>query len=51
VDGGQHGESASDRKRDADLAALGYCVIRLWNNDVIENTEGVLLMLLSALRK
>ena len=51
VDGGQHAESAADRQRDSDLAALGYRVIRIWNNDVIGNIEGVLEMLLCELRE
>jgi very-short-patch-repair endonuclease len=51
VDGGQHAESAADRQRDMELAALGYRVIRIWNNDVIENIAGVLEMLLFELRR
>jgi very-short-patch-repair endonuclease len=51
VDGGQHAESTADRRRDTDLAALGYRVIRIWNNDVIGNITGVLEMLLSELRR
>jgi very-short-patch-repair endonuclease len=51
LDGGQHQGSAADRQRDADLAALGYRVVRIWNNDVIENIAGVLEMLLSELRR
>jgi hypothetical protein len=35
-------KSAADRQRDTDLAALGYRVIRIWNNDVIGNIAGVL---------
>jgi very-short-patch-repair endonuclease len=42
VDGGQHADSAADRERDAELNALGYRVIRVWNNEVLENIEGVL---------
>jgi len=49
VDGGQHADNAADRKRDAYLGALGYRVIRVWNNDVLANTEGVLQMLKSEL--
>src|SRR6266481_615055 len=45
VDGGQHADNGSDRARDAYLNALGYRVIRVWNNDVFGNTEGVLEML------
>lgn len=41
VDGGQHAESSQDRVRDACLAKLGFRVLRFWNNDVLENSEGV----------
>ena len=51
LDGGQHSESPQDKQRDSELSALGYRVIRVWNNDVIENLEGVLQMLLSELNK
>jgi len=49
LDGGQHAESLEDRHRDRALCALGYRVIRIWNNDVIENLDGVLQRLLSEL--
>ena len=43
IDGGQHDQH---RKRDdirtAALEAMGYLVVRFWNNDVMQNTEGVL---------
>jgi very-short-patch-repair endonuclease len=51
LDGGQHAESPNDRERDRALCALGYRVIRVWNNDVIENLDGVLQRLLSELEK
>ena len=51
LDGGQHFECPEDRKRDAELHALGYRVIRAWNNEVIENLDGVLEMLLRELEK
>jgi len=51
VDGGQHLESTSDARRDNILGALGYRIIRVWNNDVLNNIEGVLEMLLCELRK
>ena len=51
LDGGQHAESREDRHRDRTLCTLGYRVIRIWNNDVIENLEGVLQRLLSELEK
>jgi very-short-patch-repair endonuclease len=40
LDGGQHSERREDKRRDSTLCALGYRVIRIWNNDVIENLEG-----------
>jgi very-short-patch-repair endonuclease len=49
VDGSQHADSPSDRQRDQDLAALGYRVVRVWNNDVSERLDSVLEMLLSEL--
>lgn len=41
VDGGQH-TAESDRARTERLEALGYKVIRFWNNDVLGNTLAVL---------
>jgi len=51
VDGGQHAGRLADRQRDADLGARGYRVIRFWNNEVLNNLEGVLQSLLAELRK
>jgi very-short-patch-repair endonuclease len=51
LDGGQHLECPEDRQRDSTLCVLGYCVIRIWNNDVIENLDGVLQTLLCELEK
>jgi very-short-patch-repair endonuclease len=48
VDGGQHAEDTDTRTRW--LEGRGYRVLRFWNNDVLANTEGVLLMILAALR-
>ena len=43
ADGSQHGETEEyDVRRDAYLRREGYRVIRLWNNEVTENLEGVL---------
>lgn len=41
VDGIQHAESEYDRKRDADLMALGYRVLRFWNHEVLEELSAV----------
>ena len=51
LDGGQHAESPEDRHRDRALGALGYPVIRIWNNDVIENLDVILQGHLSELEK
>jgi very-short-patch-repair endonuclease len=51
VDGSQHAESVKDVRRDRKLVALGYRIIRVWNNDVLSNIDGVLEMLLVELRK
>ncbi len=42
LDGGQHANSATDNNRTAIIEAHGYRVIRFWNNDVLQNTDGVL---------
>ena len=49
VDGGQHAQSRLDEARTAFLEASGFRVIRFWNNDVLENLEGVLAAILNAL--
>ncbi len=43
IDGGQHAVNAEyDARRTRFLNAQGYRAIRFWNNDVIDNIEGVL---------
>ena len=42
LDGGQHADSESDRARTAALQSSGWQVQRYWNNDVLDNIEGVL---------
>jgi very-short-patch-repair endonuclease len=41
LDGGQHA-TRDETNRTAVLEAMGYFVLRFWNNDVLQNTEGVL---------
>ena len=42
VGGGQHANQAKeDATRTAYIKSKGYRVIRFWNNDVLENTDGV----------
>jgi very-short-patch-repair endonuclease len=50
VDGGQHADSTTDEARTLWLEPRGYHVVRFWNNDVLANTEGVLLRIVEALR-
>ena len=50
VDGGQHADSAADAKRDATMRDHGYRTIRVWNNGVLGNIEGVLEMLRQELK-
>jgi very-short-patch-repair endonuclease len=42
ADGGQHAESERDGKRDQDLIARGFRVLRFWNNDILQHSESVL---------
>ncbi|RYE57014.1 MAG: endonuclease domain-containing protein [Rhizobiaceae bacterium] len=42
LDGGQHGENAEDIRRTTYLNAEGYSVLRFWNNEVMDNRDGVL---------
>jgi very-short-patch-repair endonuclease len=48
VDGGQH-TPERDAARTAALTAQGFRIIRFWNNDVLNNIEGVLEVILAAL--
>ena len=42
VDGGQHArQSERDRRRTRWLEGQGFRVLRFWNNEVLENPEGV----------
>ena len=43
LDGGQHAmDKDIDRKRDEFFEENGFTVLRFWNNEVLENLEGVL---------
>lgn len=50
VDGGQHSERVeADAARTRALQARGFRVIRVWNNEVMANFQGVLATILAAL--
>ncbi len=52
IDGGQHAlQQDYDRRRTAWLEAQGYRVIRLWSNEALSNTEGVVEAIATALAK
>ena len=43
LDGGQHADQVdADQRRTEFLIGQGYQVLRFWNNQVLENIEGVL---------
>jgi very-short-patch-repair endonuclease len=50
LDGSQHiARAAQDVERTAELARLGWRVIRFWNGDVLGNRDGVAETILAAL--
>ena len=51
LDGSQHAtQVVYDEERTAALEAAGWRVIRFWNNDVIDNIEGVAAAILAELK-
>ncbi|HEX3416931.1 MAG TPA: DUF559 domain-containing protein [Stellaceae bacterium] len=48
VDGGQHCDDAADTNRTAWLESQDWKVLRFWNNDVLNNTNGVIETILQA---
>lgn len=42
ADGGQHCNNTYDAVRDEYIKSQGYTVLRFWNNEIIDNKEGVL---------
>ena len=51
IDGGQHALATNaDDARTAWLEARGFCVVRFWNNEVLKNPDGVIELILAALR-
>jgi very-short-patch-repair endonuclease len=50
LDGGQHAErNAADAERTHWLESRGFRVLRFWNNDVLTNTDGVMLRIAEAI--
>ncbi len=42
VDGGQHSQNSYDAERTAWLESCGWNVLRFWNNEVMQNADGVI---------
>jgi len=51
VDGGQHSESEYDDKRTNYLQQENIFVLRFWNNDVLNNLDGVYEKIISIIEK
>ncbi len=52
LDGGQHAaQAAADAQRTKILEAMGYLVLRYWNNDVMQNIDGVVEDITTALER
>ncbi|WP_353230765.1 DUF559 domain-containing protein [Novosphingobium sp.] len=49
IDGGQHANNPADALRTQAIEANGYRVTRFWNNDVLQNTDGVIQAILHEL--
>ncbi|MGH8557292.1 MAG: endonuclease domain-containing protein [Methylococcales bacterium] len=52
ADGGHHAEQTDyDTRRDDWLRGQGFSVLRFWNNDILNNTEGVLELIVEVCEK
>jgi very-short-patch-repair endonuclease len=52
LDGGQHQSTMDyDERRDEIICALGYRVLRFWNNQVLQETDSVLQCIAKALKQ
>lgn len=50
LDGSQHLEQEEyDEERTKYLESLGYRVVRFWNNDVVKNIDGVILVIMQTM--
>ena len=47
ADGGQHAPEG-DARRTEQLEKVGWTILRFWNNDILQNTDGVLEIILRA---
>jgi len=49
ADGGQHAEPGDHDRRDEFFAESGWRILRFWNNEIIENRDGVLQRIMEVL--
>lgn len=49
-DGGHHLKSDNDQRRDLYFHQRGYRVLRFWNNEILNNIDGVLEVILGVLK-
>jgi len=47
--GGQHAEPGDHDRRDAFLEQKGWRILRFWNNEIMENRDGVLQRIMEVL--
>ena len=50
IDGGQHADRTADTRRMAWLESRGWRVTRFWNNELLNNTNGVIETILRVLQ-
>jgi very-short-patch-repair endonuclease len=51
ADGGQHADNAADDVRTAEIEGQGWRLVRFWNNEIMQNSDGGLLSILSELER
>ena len=49
ADGGQHNGAPRDESRDVRLHARGFKVMRFWNSEIMNNLDGVLATVMTAI--
>jgi primosomal protein N' (replication factor Y) len=49
ADGSQHGRPSADLVRDQMLTDAGWRILRFWDNDILQNSDGILQVIAEAL--
>jgi very-short-patch-repair endonuclease len=50
ADGGQHAVPGEHERRDAFLTSKGWRILRFWNNDILQNQDGVFRIIIETLK-